>query len=210
MANPEPKPVAEVSARISGRMLIVVVPATPPPPTRAGAAVRAINWATPGPAAAPSDPPRNRREAPAVMAPTAPVYRERLWLEFGLRVSVLPPAAKVRVPSVPAWRVRRVPEAVAVALSVSVVAPVIAEIVVPEGIPTPETTMPGTNPTVLVTVTALLLLVTLPALRETMPPRDSVVAANALPLIWKEPPARVRVTPAAPITTPFPRRLLTF
>ena len=64
---------AEVSARMSGRMVIVVVCTAPLPPNPAGTAVSAIRLAAPVPMVAPRLPPRSRMEAPAVTAPTAPV-----------------------------------------------------------------------------------------------------------------------------------------
>ena len=100
--------------------------------------------------------------------------------------------------------------AVAFALRTKTIGLVTERMVVPVGILRPVTVMPGNRPAVLLTVTLALALAVMPPLITTTLPRDSVVPAEALPVMLMLPPPSVSVAPVpAPATEPPPRRLFT-
>ena len=69
--------------------------------------------------------------------------------------------------------------------------------------------MPVKRPSVLETVIVAVPLVSVPA-SETTFPSDSMVGAEALPVMVNEPPPMFRVAPVAlAATAPWPRRLFT-
>ena len=154
--------------------------------------------------------PRSSMEAPAVMVENDPVLKMRLWAEVPFSVRVLPPTVSVVLPPEPATIVRPLVDTVAAALRTKVVPLMIEATVVPEGMPSPLTTMPGTSPVVLATLTVVEVLLVAPPVMVTTLASDSVVPAVALPLMRSVPPPRVSIGPVpAPGMAPPPRRLLT-
>ena len=96
-ANPLPSPVAEVSARMSGRIEIVVAP-LPAAPAYNWFTVSAPAVATPAPGVAPKFVPRTSNTSPPDWSPILPKLNESGCAIFGTSVITLLPTFGVTTP----------------------------------------------------------------------------------------------------------------